>query len=43
MATSTAMAKYSGWLPVFEEASITTIPAANDTAATATNDATRTT
>ena len=43
MVTSTAMAKYSGWLPVLEAASITIIPAANDAATTATNDATRTT
>ena len=43
MPTSTARAKYSGWLPVLEVVSITTIPTAKDTAATATNKAMRTT
>ena len=38
MATSTAMAKYSGWLPVFEAASITIIPVANDAPPTAKDD-----
>jgi hypothetical protein len=41
MPTSTARVKYSGWLPVLEEASITTIPAAKDAATMATNNAMR--